>query len=142
MYPDCSKVVSDAVNPISAWLMIHTFQGKIQPNPSFDDFLKQNSTETQNFDFIKKFYNENDETLSVEVPLNQEKMETAYRVFRSCVNDVRFLCERVVADDDDENKTKRQKLEQGGGIWNRNITPINRSRKPVSFNKSMRNKKR
>ena len=86
------RVVSDAINPISAWILISSYNGVIphNTNQSFYDFLSTKEDKTITQKLLREFNDQDDKLnfrLDLFTELNETNVRKAYEVFRSLVDD-------------------------------------------------------
>lgn len=114
-----NAVESEAVNYISAWLMIKTFNGTVVYNYKFFNFLQKEQKDQENitFDDIKTYYRmPNNEGLTILVDTNDDNIRNAETVFNNVIDDVNFGCIKK------QDKKRKQ-----------NSTPLKRKKPKVTF---------
>jgi hypothetical protein len=101
LYPEADYLVSNAVNPISAYQMIKTFKGKIF-NTNENIFLEGVDDIITN-EQIKEYMENNDDKITIKVDINnEENIENARNVFNTLAN-TEIDCEKISNDETNIN---------------------------------------
>lgn len=106
LYPDADYLVSNAVNPISAYQMIKTFKGKVF-NTNENIFLEGVDDIITN-EQIKEYMENNDDKITIKVDINnEENIENARNVFNTLSN-TEIDCEKISNDETNINTGGKQ----------------------------------
>jgi hypothetical protein len=85
--PGIHSIKSIAVNPISAWLLIHYFHARVDTGNPFEIFLKDKGIAMENITqpVIQAYYTENKEPIHLTVDVNDANAEDSYKQFHKLV---------------------------------------------------------
>lgn len=85
--PGIHSIKSIAVNPISAWLLIHYFHARVDAGNPFEIFLKDKGIAMENITqpVIQAYYAENKEPIHLTVDVNDANAQDSYAQFHKLV---------------------------------------------------------